>query len=115
MAGIIKGDTVMIRRGKEKGKRGTVKAVFPRAGQATVEGLNIVKRHTKQGTQSQNMGAAQTGGILEKEAPLPISALQYVCEKCKQPVRLRHKHTSSGSQRVCAKCGEPARESAKGA
>ena len=38
----------MLRRGKEKGKRGIVKAVFPKDGTATVEGLNVVKRHTKQ-------------------------------------------------------------------
>ncbi len=113
---IVKGDTVMIRRGKEKGKRGVVKAVFPKAGMATVEGLNVVKRHTKQGTQQQNMGgAAQTGGILEKEAPLPLSALQYVCEKCKVPTRIRHHETAEGTKRVCTKCGEPARLSAKGA
>lgn len=116
MANIVKGDTVMIRRGKEKGKRGVVKAVFPKAGMATVEGLNIVKRHTKQGTQQQNMGgSAQTGGILEKEAPLPLSALQYVCEKCKAPTRIRHHETAEGTHRVCAKCGEPARLSVKGA
>jgi len=44
---IVKGDTVMIRRGKEKGKRGTVKAVFPKSGLATVEGLNVVKREVR--------------------------------------------------------------------
>lgn len=114
---IVKGDTVVIRRGKEKGKRGVVKAVFPDAGKATVEGLNIVKRHTKQGQQSGNMGAgAQTGGIIEKEAPLPVSVLQYVCEKCKAPTRLRRGRTADGkAHRLCAKCGEPARDSAKGA
>lgn len=113
---IVKGDTVMIRRGKEKGKRGTVKAVFPDAGMATVEGLNIVKRHTKQGQQGGNMSAQQTGGIIEKENPLPISALQYVCEKCKTPTRLRRGRTADGvAHRVCVKCDEPARESAKGA
>ena len=116
MANILKGDTVMIRRGKEKGKRGIVKAVFPKAGMATIEGLNIVKRHTKQGTQQQNMGgSAQTGGILEKEAPLPLSAIQYVCEKCKAPTRIRHHETAEGTKRVCAKCGEPARLSVQGA
>jgi large subunit ribosomal protein L24 len=113
---IVKGDTVMIRRGKEKGKRGTVKAVFPDKGIATVEGLNIVKRHTKQGQQSGQMSAAQSGGIIEKENPLPISALQYVCEKCKEPTRLRRGRTPDGvPHRVCVKCDEPARESAKGA
>ena len=116
MANIMKGDTVIVRRGKEKGKRGTVKAVFPKAGTATVEGLNIVKRHTKQGTQQQRMGgAAQTGGIIEKEGALPLSALMYVCEKCKAPSRLRHRETAEGTHRVCARCGEPARLPAKGA
>jgi large subunit ribosomal protein L24 len=114
---IVKGDTVMVRRGKERGKRGTVKAVQVEARTATVEGMNIVKRHTKQGTKSSNMGASsQTGGIIEKEAALPLSALQYVCEKCKTPVRLRHGRSSDGAvHRICARCGEPARDSAKGA
>jgi len=115
-ANIIKGDTVLVRRGKEKGKRGVVKHVFPGAA-ATVEGINVVKRHTKQGSQAQNMGgSAQTGGIVEKEAPLPLAVLQYVCEKCKTPTRLRRSTNAEGrSQRTCAKCGEPARESSKGA
>jgi large subunit ribosomal protein L24 len=113
---ILKGDTVMIRRGREKGKRGTVKAVQPAAGTATVEGLNVVKRHTKQGRQSGSMGSMQTGGIVEKEAALPLSALMYVCEKCKLPTRLRHERTAEGVlRRACARCDEPARESAKGA
>lgn len=114
---ILKGDTVMVRRGKERGKRGTVKAVQSGAGVATVEGVNVVKRHAKQGSKTGNMGGAmQTGGIIEKEAPLPLSALQYVCEKCKQPSRLRHGRTADGGMhRICARCGEPARESAKGA
>jgi large subunit ribosomal protein L24 len=100
---------VLIRRGKEKGKRGTVKAVFPKAGAATVEGINIVKRHTKPGQAGQ-----QSGGIFEKEAPLPVGALMYVCEKCNTPTRIRHgKNAEGASQRVCAKCGEPARESVK--
>jgi large subunit ribosomal protein L24 len=113
---IIKGDTVMVRRGKGRGKRGTVKAVQFGAGTATVEGTNVVKRHTKHGTKSSNMGGAvQTGGIIEKEAALPLSALQYVCEKCKQPTRLRRGRSSDGVvHRICARCGEPARESAKG-
>ena len=67
---------MLIRRGKEKGKRGTVKAVQPGTATALVEGINVVKRHTKQGSQAGNMGGAmQTGGIIEKEAPLPLSAL----------------------------------------
>jgi large subunit ribosomal protein L24 len=115
-ATILKGDTVMIRRGKERGKRGTVKDVQART--ATVEGVNIVKRHAKQqGQQQSAMGKSmQTGGIIEKEAALPLSALQYVCEKCKAPTRLRRGRTADGTvHRICARCGEPARDSVKGA
>jgi large subunit ribosomal protein L24 len=115
-ATILKGDTVMVRRGKERGKRGTVKAVQTAAGTATVEGVNIVKRHAKQQSAKQsNMGRAmQGGGIIEKEAALPLSALEYVCEKCKAPARLRRGRTSDGAvHRICARCGEPARDSAK--
>jgi large subunit ribosomal protein L24 len=115
---IIRGDTVMVRRGKERGKRGTVKLVHAAAGTATVEGINIVKRHAKQQTQRQaNMGRSmQGGGIIEKEAALPLSALEYVCEKCKAPTRLRRGRTSDGAiHRICVRCGEPARDSAKGA
>jgi len=116
-AHILKGDTVVIRRGKERGKRGTVKAVQVANGTATIEGANVVKRHTKQGTSKGSaMGSSQTGGIVEKEAPLPLSVLQYVCEKCKAPTRLRHGRAADGAvHRICARCGEPARDSAKGA
>jgi large subunit ribosomal protein L24 len=106
---IVKGDTVMIRRGKEKGKRGVVKHVFPKAGEATVEGLNVVKRHTKQG-----FAGAKSSGIYDKEAPLPISALQYVCPKCSLPSRVQIGYGPQGKQRLCRRCGEPAVEPVKG-
>lgn len=113
---LVKGDTVVVRRGKEKGKRGVVKAVFPSAGKATVEGLNIVKRHTKAGQQSGNMGQTQTGGILEKEAPFPISALMVVDPKDNQPTRVRRAKGADGSvHRVSSRTGEQLRDSAKGA
>ncbi len=115
-ANILKGDTVIVRRGKEKGKRGVVKAVFPDAGQATVEGLNIVKRHTKHGQASGAMSAQQTGGIVDKEAPFPISALMVVDPKDNNPTRVRRVKGKDGmTHRVAARSGEQLRESAKGA
>ena len=106
---LIKGDIVLVRRGKEKGKRGTLKTVFPKEGLATVEGLNVVKRHSKQG-----FAGAKSAGIYEKEAPLPLCALQYVCAKCDAPSRIKYQTGSEGKQRVCGRCGEPAPESVKG-
>ncbi len=115
-ARILKGDTVVVLRGKEKGKRGTVKSILLADAAATVEGINVVKRHTKPQQQTSNMGkSTSTGGIVEKEAPLPLSALQYVCEACKKPTRLRRGETKEHRvARICVRCGEPARESAKG-
>ena len=90
----------MIRRGKEKGKRGTVKAVFPKAGAATVEGMNVVKRHTKPGQAGQ-----QSGGIFEKEAPIPIGALMYRLREVQHadaasPRPQRRRHQRNGSAEV---------------
>jgi len=107
---ILKGDTVVLRRGREKGKRGTVKAVFPKDGTATVEGLNVVKRHSKQGTDG-----AKSAGIFEKEAPIPISALQLIDPKTNLPTRVRRIHKDGGgSVRVAVRSGEEFLAPAKG-
>jgi large subunit ribosomal protein L24 len=99
--GIVKGDTVVLRRGKEKGKRGVVKAVYPKANAALVEGINVVKRHTKQG-----VGGSRQAGIFEKEAPIPISALMVVDPKTSTPTRVRRGQAAEGRVRISARSGE---------
>jgi large subunit ribosomal protein L24 len=107
---IVKGDTVMLRRGREKGKTGTVMHVFPKDGVATVTGLNVVKRHSKQGTDG-----AKSAGIYEKEKPIPISALAVVDPKTKLPTRVRRVRKDDGSvARVAVRSGEELLASAKG-
>jgi len=99
---IVKGDTVVLRRGKEKGKRGVVKSVFPKDGNATVEGLNVVKRHTKQG-----QDGSRSGGIFEKEAPIPLSALMVIDPKTSAPTRVRRIRQADGTTvRVAVRSGE---------
>ena len=98
---IVQGDTVVLRRGSEKGKRGIVKAVFPKDGQATVEGLNVVKRHTKQG-----QDGSRSGGIFEKEAPIYLSALQVIDPKTHVPTRVRRIRQNDGTTVRVAKSGE---------
>jgi large subunit ribosomal protein L24 len=98
---ITKGDTVVLRRGKEKGKRGVVKLVYPKRGCVLVEGLNVVKRHTKQG-----VGGSRQAGIFEKEAPIPVSALMVVDPKTSLPTRVRRQPSSEGRIRVSARSGE---------
>ena len=66
---VVTGDTVVLRRGKEKGKRGVVKVrASRRTAWPSVEGLNVVKRHTK--ARSPPV-LAQGGGIIEKESADP--------------------------------------------
>lgn len=67
-----KGDTVKVISGAEKGKTGIIVEVFPAESRVTVEGVNIVSRHTKPNTKNPN------GGIIKKEAPLHISNLMLV-------------------------------------
>ena len=100
---VVTGDTVVLRRGKEKGKRGLVKSVHPKDGTAVVEGLNVVKRHTKPGT----AGAQQGGGIIEKEKPIPLSALMVIDPKSDRPTRVKRQRQQDGtSVRVSVKSGE---------
>lgn len=67
MAKIKRDDEVVVLAGKDKGKRGTVRAVLD-ANRVIVSGVNMIKKHTKPNPQ---MGV--TGGIVEKEAPIQVS------------------------------------------
>jgi len=100
MLNIKKKDTVLVRAGKDKGKKGEVIRIVKGAKGAIVSKINIVKRHTKPSQQN-------AGGVIEKEAPLNISNLQLVCPKCSQPTRVKYDKLEDGDKiRVCKKCGE---------
>ncbi len=97
-----KNDMVMVIAGRDRGKTGKVLRVLPDARRATVERLNVVKRHSKP------RGAASPGGIVEKEAPIDISNLMFFCERCNAPVRVGYKIAADKSKtRVCRSCHEP--------
>lgn len=79
---IRKGDTVVVIAGRERGKSGKVLSVDLGAGKVVVEKLNIIKRHTKPNQK------AKQGGILEREAPLALSNVMYLCPVTQKPTRL---------------------------
>lgn len=94
-------DTVLVLTGKDRGKKGRVIRLFPKADKVLVEKINLVKRHTRPTQQ------LPQGGIVEKEAPIHLSNLQVVCLKCGKPTRIAHKALADGRKaRVCKKCGE---------
>jgi large subunit ribosomal protein L24 len=100
-ARVKKNDTVMVTAGKERGKVGKVLRVLPAKNRAVVERLNLVKRHLKP------RGPQSPGGIVEKEAPLHLSNLMPMCERCNAPVRVGARRLEDGTKaRVCRRCGE---------
>ena len=96
---IKKGDKVLVIKGKYKGKISEVIKVFPDKKKAIVSKVKIVKVHTRP-TQDRH------GGIVEKEAPIDLSALKVICNHCNKPTRVGFKIISEGKVRVCKKCGE---------
>lgn len=94
-------DTVQILAGKDKGKRGKVQAILKKDGLVLVEGVNMIKKHTRQ---RQNVRQA---GIVEKEAPLNISNVVIVCNNCDKPVRIGKKFLEDQRKvRICSSCQE---------
>jgi large subunit ribosomal protein L24 len=97
---IKKNDQVVMLSGRDKGKRGRVISVDPEKARALVDNVNFVKRHTKANPQKNIKG-----GILEREAAVPLSQLMLVCKECQQPTRLAFKKLEDGRKtRVCKKC-----------
>ena len=79
---IREGDMVVVIAGRDRGKSGKVLSVDPAVGKIVVEKLNMIKRHTKPNQK------VKQGGILEREAPLAISNVLYLCPVTKKPTRL---------------------------
>jgi len=94
-------DTVQVLSGRDRGKRGKITEVLTQKRRARVQGVNMVKRHTKP-----RQGVRQTG-IVEKEAAIHISNLALVCPKCDKPTRVGYRFLADGAKvRACKHCDE---------
>lgn len=101
MLHVKKNDMVKVLAGKDRGKTGKVLRIFPAERRAIVQGVNFVKRHTRQRRQDEK------AGIIEKEAPLHISNLNIICKRCNRITRIGVDVLSDGSKvRYCKKCRE---------
>ncbi len=99
MQKIRKGDKVVVLAGKDKGRSGDVTKVMPKEGKATVSGLNIVKRHTRQSQTTE-------GGIIAKEAPIDLSNLAIVDPKDGKPTRVGFRMEGDKKVRFAKRSGE---------
>jgi large subunit ribosomal protein L24 len=86
---VKKGDTVIVVAGKDKGKRGEVLRSIPADLRVIVQGVNVVKRHTRP-------AAGQPGGIVEKEASIHVSNVMLVDPKTDKPTRVGRKLLDDG-------------------
>jgi len=85
-----KGDTVMVRSGKYKGKTGKINAVHPSDNKATVEGINIVKKHVKPNKQHPQ------GAIIELTKPIGVSKVGIIEGNSKKPSKIGYAIDSKG-------------------
>jgi large subunit ribosomal protein L24 len=98
---IKKGDTVVVNTGNSKGQKGRVLEVFTKTSRAIVEGVNMMKKHTKPNAESPQ------GGIIEKEASIHISNLMLVDPKSGEATRIGRRLDDNGKLvRFSKKSGE---------
>jgi large subunit ribosomal protein L24 len=98
---IKKNDQVLVIAGRDRGTTGKVLRVFPSKGTAIVERVNLVKKHTRANPQRQVQG-----GILEKEAPIPLAKLMLLDPSTGKPTRVGRTRTADGKgSRVAKKSG----------
>jgi large subunit ribosomal protein L24 len=96
-----KDDQVTVIAGRDRGKRGKVRTIFPIDGRVVVEGLNIVKRHLKRSE------ANPQGAILTRESRLPMDRVLPICPRCNRGVRVGFQPQPDGGKvRICRRCKE---------
>ena len=97
---IRKGDNVLVRRGRDRGKQGRVQRIIGPS-KMVVEGINIVSRHVKD-----NPGVRQAG-IIQMESPINSASLALVCPQCDLPAKVGFQVLDDGTKvRFCKKCKE---------
>ncbi len=92
-------DQVEVIAGKDKGRVGKILKIHRAKNRATVERINMIKRHMKP------TGENQQGQIIDREAPIHISNLMLICPECTKTVRIGKKFLEDGTKvRVCKNC-----------
>ncbi len=98
---IRKNDTVLVIAGKDRGKKGKIRFAYPKKNRVVVEGVNFIKKHSRARHQ------ARQAGIIDLEAPLDVSNVMLLCQKCNRPTRIGLTFLEDGRKvRTCRSCRE---------
>ena len=101
---IRSGDQVKVMSGKDRGKSGRVLRVVPDRERVFVEGLNMIKRHTRPQQVAGAQSESQMGGVIEREGPIHVSNVMLLDAKG-QPTRVRIEREGSQRYRVAKSTG----------
>ena len=96
---VRRNDNVVVTTGKDRGKRGRVLKVLPEKNRVVVEGVNMIKRHTRPNPQKNIQG-----GIVEREGAMHASNVQLLCPECGKKTRIGHRIEGDRKVRICRKC-----------
>jgi large subunit ribosomal protein L24 len=96
---VRKDDEVVVITGRDKGKSGKIIRVIPDEMRVVVQGVNMVKRHTRP-------AQGKTGGIVEKEAPIHVSNVAHMDPKDRKPTKVGYKTVDGAKLRFARKSGE---------
>ena len=98
---IRKNDNILVIKGKDRGKTGKVRFAYPQKKVLLVEGVNLIKKHTRA------TGNVRQAGIIEREAPVPLANVMLLCSRCNHPARIGVRFLEDGRKvRFCYACGE---------
>ena len=97
---IRKGDTVVVIKGKDRGKKAKVLRAFLHGGKIVVEGVNLKKKHRRP------RRSGEKGQIISSAAPFSASNVKIVCGKCSKVVRVKYKGQGKERFRICSACSE---------
>jgi len=96
---IKKGDLVLIKKGKDKGKSGKVVKILPKDDKVVVEALNLVKKIQKP------KKAGEKGQMISIPRPVFRANVMLICPSCKRPTRISYNKEDKTKYRICKKCG----------
>lgn len=97
---VKKGDKVQVISGKDKGKQGVILEAYPKKDRVLVEGVNVIKKHSKPSQMNPQ------GGILTQEAPIHVSNVMPIDPKTGTPTRVGYQVVDGKKVRVAKKSGE---------
>jgi len=96
---IKKGDLVLIKKGKDKGKSGKVIKILPKDDKVVVEALNLVKKIQKP------KKAGEKGQMISIPRPVFRANVMLICPNCKKSTRISYSEDNKSKYRICKKCG----------